>query len=133
MRMSEPATIPPPRTRFSSWMPVEMRSSSASSMSAMEVGVDFRDGLEVLDFSDFPCRSSTKLFQAPQSGHLPTHLSDCRPHDWHWKTVLSLGGLIRVLLLCYVTSCIYKQHLYYYSRIHGKFVVTENIAVMIEG
>jgi hypothetical protein len=28
------------------------------------------------------------LFQAPQSGHFPSHFGDCEPHFWQVKTVL---------------------------------------------
>jgi hypothetical protein len=34
------------------------------------------------------CRSSTKLSQAPQSAHFPSHLGDWEPQDWQVKMVL---------------------------------------------
>jgi hypothetical protein len=34
--------------------------------------------------------SSTKEFQEPQSGHLPSHLGDWYPQFWQPKTVLIL-------------------------------------------
>src|SRR4029079_7846850 len=37
------------------------------------------------------CRSSTKLFHSPQSGHRPSHLLLSNPHAWQPKTVLNFG------------------------------------------
>ena len=88
----EPATIPPPRTRSSSSIPHETRSSSCGSMAVYAIGAT------ACNFTAVPAmpwacpvgrkRSSTSVFHSWQSGHCPSHFRDWPPQLWQTKIVL---------------------------------------------
>src|SRR5262245_30977154 len=90
---NDPGTMPPPRTRSNSSMPVEIRACCSISISEYKRAV-----LAPPPAAAYRCpadapetsmgRSSTNEFQAPQSLHCPDHLADCAPHSWQTKTVL---------------------------------------------
>src|SRR5699024_9079364 len=73
----DPVTIPPPRTRSSSRIPVEIRSSSCMVIWDIFIGES-----EVFPAFAPPLRlagaafSSTNVFHCLQAGHCPIHLED---------------------------------------------------------
>ena len=90
---SEPGTRPPPSTRSSSPMPVDMRVTGAEPTSPKGSGTSV--GRETADAADptrrlppvrppWPRaagrRSSTSVFHASQPGHWPCHCADWKPH-----------------------------------------------------
>ena len=82
IRTSEPATMPPPRTRSSSSMPDSVRSSSCASILPYAIGVAWRYWATARVSAAAAVgrkRSSTKVFHSPQSGHCPSHLRCCEP------------------------------------------------------
>src|SRR5258708_34786633 len=96
MRTMEPGTMPPPSTRSNSPMPDGMRGVSEASTTSYGLGrppASLRsDGARpLLAAVGTSCRSSTKLFHSPQSGHRPSHLLLSNPHAWQPKTVLNFG------------------------------------------
>src|SRR5512139_1000897 len=89
MRTMAPSTSPPPSTLSSSAIPRGFRFSVPPEMVSSGWGAAAPcrdDALRDLGAS----RSSAKLFQALQSGHLPSPLGLTYPHDWHWKLVFNL-------------------------------------------
>ncbi len=92
MRMTEPATSPPPRTRSNSEMPQGSRSSASPATSQMGTGATpDREGEGPFPL---PRTSSTRLFQAEQSGHLPSHLADWYPQLWQTYNVMVFKRVI---------------------------------------
>ncbi len=77
-RISDPGTRPPPSTRFSSPMPVSMRSMSRSRISftrcASARGMPGRR-IAAVDGS-FAATCSAKVFHSPHAGQRPSHLGD---------------------------------------------------------
>jgi hypothetical protein len=94
IRMREPFTTPPPRTRSSSSSPVLSRCSSRRETSSRLTGrlrpaapwAVFR-----LLLSAGCSISSTMVFHSLQEGHLPIHLTDSYPQSWHTNTRFSLA------------------------------------------
>src|SRR5712692_4785744 len=96
IRTIEPGTMPPPSTRSNSPMPEGMRGVSDASTTSYGLGRPpaslSSDGARpLLAAVGTSCRSSTKLFHSPQSGHRPSHLLLSNPHAWQPKTVLNFG------------------------------------------
>ena len=92
MRMAEPGTKPPPKTRSSSLMPVPKRGILATSTSLRSCNCDATPAYPLaaltlaLAFTWPPVgakRISCRLFQAPQSLHCPCHLLLSEPHSLH--------------------------------------------------
>src|SRR5512134_2323993 len=82
-RMTDPATTPLPSTRSNSPMPVDVLFSEIPSMACRDTGSVFDDGCSEEERLPVTAFSSTKLFQLPQSGHLPSHFALVWPHAWH--------------------------------------------------
>src|SRR5687768_8942769 len=82
---SEPGTMPPPSTRFSSSSPVPIRYSGEDSISSSVFAeMVFERGVVCLHSfllfpSSFDIISSAKLFQELHDGHFPSHLADSYP------------------------------------------------------
>src|SRR5262245_7773164 len=80
-RVTEPGTMPPPRTKSNSARPVCQRERWTVGM------LESWTGAAVVSFqpSDrptfFPTGSSTSEFQAPQASHRPPHLGWSAPHS----------------------------------------------------
>jgi hypothetical protein len=73
-RTSDPGTSPPPSTLSNSLKLVLMRGTSSRSTSAREIGSTFEETpAGFREAFNGRCASSTKVFQAEQFGHLPTH------------------------------------------------------------
>jgi hypothetical protein len=89
MSTSDPGTIPPPRTRSSSAMPVPIRATCSASTSRNGVG---RTALaDALPPGPPPrgaetLRSSTSVFHSPQPGQRPCHFGLSCPHEEQAKT-----------------------------------------------
>jgi hypothetical protein len=75
-----PSTMPPPSTRSSSSWPVGVRCTSVASMSARVVtsGVLASEAKRFFGPGAASATDSISVFQAPQCGHLPSHLGWCR-------------------------------------------------------
>ena len=86
-RTREPFTTPPPNTRSSSGMDVEIRSSSDIFIAESGTGFASVAGFifpEVL--SAFrSTSSSTNVFHSLHAGHWPIHLDDSYPQFWQKK------------------------------------------------
>src|SRR6202050_1325076 len=92
IRVTDPATRPPPSTRSSSAEPVSRRRLSTPASSAREVDGDLRAALPPRRAGPpAPCSSATRVFHSPQAAHWPCHLGDEPPHDWQTKTSLDLA------------------------------------------
>src|SRR5919108_4805490 len=97
--VTEPGTMPPPRTKSNSANPVRQRLRLSVGM------LDSWTGTAVVpfQFSPFPTflptASSTSEFQAPQSSHRPPHFGWSAPHSVQRKTewLLDTTGLDRAL------------------------------------
>ena len=83
MSTALPLTSPPPKTLSSSGRCVDMRGSESMPRAAMGRGAESVE-------RDSPARAaggaslcSTKELHAPHSVHLPSHLWELCPHDWH--------------------------------------------------
>ncbi len=83
-----PATRPPPSTRSSSAWPVGLRATSTASMAASGcTAVDGANAANAPPRRFLPpvaasATASTRLFQAPQPGHLPSQRGLLAPHAW---------------------------------------------------
>jgi len=55
------------------------------------VGADWREALFLPGRRSARLISSTKVFQPPQDGHLPSHLELSNPQDWQTKLVLGIS------------------------------------------
>src|ERR1700759_4306369 len=91
---SEPATIPPPKTRLNSLSGVSSRCSSSNVISDTGTGllarlvvvdVAFQLGTAVLAFSMI---SSANVFHCWHEGHFPNHLGDSKPQLWQKYAIL---------------------------------------------
>ena len=90
---SEPRTIPPPKTRSSSPIPVRILSSCVASISDNFFGDEFSCAAEE-PVAERPREvaatvwiiSSTIVFHALQPGHFPSHLIDSVPHSAQTNT-----------------------------------------------
>src|SRR5277367_721769 len=92
IRVTDPATSPPPSTRSSSAEPVRRRGCSTLASSAREVDGEARAALTAPRAAPpEPCSSATRVFHSPQAAHWPCHLGDEPPHDWQTKTSLDLA------------------------------------------
>jgi hypothetical protein len=87
-RMADPPTIPPPRTRSISTIPVVIRSPSSAAMSSIDWGTPSNRRSTGCVASTFRISSSTNRFHSPQEGHLPSHFGDCWPQFWQKNIVL---------------------------------------------
>ena len=90
-----PSTMPPPSTRSSSSWPVGLRSTSLASMSA-STATSAVALSAAKRFLVSPCCGaipSTRLFHAPQAGHLPNHLGLVPPQSeqTNWDFSLAMG------------------------------------------
>src|ERR1019366_3150394 len=100
---SEPGTNPPPSTRSSSPIPVDIRFTAEAPTSCSGIGPILGApgrpapprGLPAADpRARAPARggvfkdSATSVFQASQPGHCPCHLADWKPHSEHTWTVV---------------------------------------------
>jgi hypothetical protein len=87
IKVTDPATNPPPSTRSSSADPVEMRGCSAEASAASEVGRSTRlERLAAVVRDPADRTSVTNVFHSPHPAHCPCHLAEGVPHDWHTKT-----------------------------------------------
>ena len=75
---NEPGTRPPPSTRFSSASFMSIRGSSSVDTSSIATGRDVAFSLNDAICAALSVRIlfSTKLFHAPQAGHLPAHFGE---------------------------------------------------------
>jgi len=91
MRMREPSTIPPPRTRSNSATPVRIRRDSVTSTESIGTGFAAKAGrpFPALPGAATTGFSSTRQSQSPHSGHWPIHLGLCPPQDLHRYNILS--------------------------------------------
>jgi hypothetical protein len=94
--MREPGTIPPPRTKSSSRIPVDHRSVAPGCTLERRAGAaarassrPVRPRAAVADFLDFS--SSARVFHSPQAGHCPCHRAVSLPHWVQKKVVVVLG------------------------------------------
>ena len=98
---SEPATIPPPSTRFNSSSCVSVRLVFPLSISCNFTGfapcVSCFHSFFLSEAVPLSIISSTKEFQAPQSKQRPCHLGEELPHSLHTNTFLTFATL---LLFC---------------------------------
>ena len=102
--VTPPGTMPPPSTRSSSSRPVGVRSVSLASMSdsvassaepAREANTGAPKRLLAVPGA-LPAACSTRVFQAPQLGHLPSHFALVPPHSVQTKVLLSLAMGLRL-------------------------------------
>src|SRR5439155_22118236 len=102
MRIIEPGTIPPPRTKSNSSIPVFHRRASlpltsrslgvtATLPPSASVRVPPARRLAPLVGALRAATSSTSEFHAPQTSHRPAHLGCSAPHSVQRYTVLALG------------------------------------------
>src|ERR1700722_13992573 len=92
IRVTDPATSPPPSTRSSSAEPVRRRACSTLASSAREVEADERGALALPRTAPpGPWISATRVFHSPQAAHCPCHLGDELPQAWQTKTSLDLA------------------------------------------
>ena len=92
-KISEPFTIPPPKTLSSSSKPVDVLNVSFPSTVFKAVG------LLIFFFSSFPnipslvfcIFSSTKLFHSLHAGHFPNHFAVSYPQLLHTKIVFAFA------------------------------------------
>src|SRR6266576_6981613 len=95
--VTEPGTIPPPRTKSNSARPVRQRVAGVSVTAERRIG-GLSDGPPppVCRSGDPPIRrfatgSSPKEFHATHAAHLPPHLGCSAPHSVQRKTERPLG------------------------------------------
>ena len=81
IRTSEPGTIPPPRTRSSSAMPVVIRATCWASTSRRGTGFAARPDRVAEPRAGATARSSTSEFHSPQPGQRPCHFGLSCPHE----------------------------------------------------
>src|SRR6185503_12766721 len=89
-RMTEPGTMPPPRTKSNSARPVRQRSLPTVGRLESWTGtapVSFQRS----NRPTFPTGSSTSEFHAPHASHFPPHLGWSAPHSVQRKTDFPLG------------------------------------------
>jgi hypothetical protein len=89
-----PSTMPPPSTRSSSSCPVGVRSKSLASISprvatSAVLASEAKRLLRVEAAGS--ATDSISVFQAPQAGHLPSHLELVPPQSLQTKIVFSLA------------------------------------------
>src|ERR1700722_4715754 len=98
IRVTDPGTRPPPRTRSSSPEPVLNRGCSRTASAASEEELSLRGTLtEVADLRGFKgCNSAKSVFQVPQPAHFPCHFGEESPQFWQTKTSLDFAiGFLR--------------------------------------
>ena len=114
IRQRDPGTSPPPSTLFSSLIPVSILAVSDDRTCASRSGLPARilpspakacvpalpapaDAPDVLrrlsDASKSTTFCSNMEFQAPQTGHCPTHLALSLPHSLQTKTVFAFFAI----------------------------------------
>ena len=104
-RMSEPGTIPPPKTRLSSLSLVSIRSSCVVSISWILSGLmvflgSVWEGFQLF-FSSFWITSSAMVFHSLQALHCPCHLAYGVPQFWQKKVVFIFDIYVWVMcILC---------------------------------
>jgi hypothetical protein len=83
MSTTPPSTMPPPSTRSSSSCPVGVRCMSTASMSASTAtsAVFASEANRFFVAAAVSATDSIRVFQAPQAGHLPSHLGLVPPHS----------------------------------------------------
>ena len=90
-RVSDPCTMPPPRTLSSSPMPVTSLSSSRTVTWDNTVGAALRslsaDAPKPPPWGALPAGPSTKVFHSRPPGHCPIHLEDSYPQLLQKKTL----------------------------------------------
>src|SRR5687768_9913135 len=90
-RTSEPRTMPPPRTRSNSPIPVGIRCSASAGTSFRATAA--RGARETPPaLGGATTRSSTSVFQLEQDGHRPIHLGAWKPQLWQTKETLEIEG-----------------------------------------
>src|SRR5271156_3380421 len=107
----EPGTRPPPSTRSSSPIPVDMRFTGAIPTSLSGRGASLGPGTAALEPPRRPRRpparaslpvtgasgSSTSVFHASHPGHWPCHWADCKPHCVQlWMVLRGIRRSLRV-------------------------------------
>ena len=104
---SEPGTRPPPSTRSSSPIPVDIRFTGAAPTSPSGIGTGLGETrrrrtpappARARRPARAPCarvdarRSSTSVFHSPHSGHWPCHWADWKPHcEQTWTVVRGIA------------------------------------------
>ena len=97
-RVTEPGTMPPPRTRLSSWEPTWIRGTSSactsdSSTAGADVPVQWR-------LSWASCLNSASVFHSPHERHRPSHFGLSAPQLSQTYTILGLAkGSLAVCLV----------------------------------
>src|SRR5687767_14447502 len=98
MSVTPPETMPPPSTRSSSSSPVGVRATSVASISERVASSDTPASAAYCVPKRLlagplllPATCSMSVFQAPQLGHLPSHLGLVPPHSLQTKRDFSLA------------------------------------------
>src|ERR1700694_2868655 len=89
-----PGTIPPPRTRFSSFQARGRRGADSLSISPSATGIGAPPGLDLaepLPATALRTWNSWSVFQAWQWGHCPAHRRLSPPQSVHTKVIDDLG------------------------------------------
>src|SRR5882762_9871630 len=85
--VTEPGTMPPPKTKSNSSRPVFHRSKLSDGTLDSWTGLGPGDPFRRSIFPTFrPIDSSTSVFRAPQASHRPAHFGCSAPQSVHRKT-----------------------------------------------